>query len=107
MRDRQGKKEKRARIYCAELDIWLYAQVDLCSILLRPTLSQEVLSILNDLASDIDNDSTRKVAWMTAVVTCLIPGNAILVLGPCVLDAAHQALFRIFERTPLSRRGTS
>ncbi|XP_004296126.1 PREDICTED: enhancer of mRNA-decapping protein 4-like [Fragaria vesca subsp. vesca] len=62
---------------------WLCAQVNLQSILLlQPVpLSQGVLlSLLQQLACDINNDTPRKLAWMTDVATAINPSNQMIAM---------------------------
>ncbi|KAM5582770.1 enhancer of mRNA-decapping protein 4 [Rosa sericea] len=62
---------------------WLCAQVDLHGILLlQPVpLSQGVLlSLLQQLACDINNDTPRKVAWMTDVAAAINPSNQMIAM---------------------------
>ncbi|KAM1998432.1 hypothetical protein ACFX1R_006817 [Malus domestica] len=62
---------------------WLCHQVDLRGILLsNPVpLSQGVLlSLLQQLACDISNDTPRKVAWMTDVAGAINPANQMIAM---------------------------
>ncbi|XVF03563.1 hypothetical protein REPUB_Repub05bG0004500 [Reevesia pubescens] len=60
---------------------WLCSQVDLRSILLTAPfpLSQGVLlSLLQQLACDINNDTPRKLTWMVDVATAINPGDQMI-----------------------------
>ncbi|PQQ15946.1 enhancer of mRNA-decapping protein 4 [Prunus yedoensis var. nudiflora] len=60
---------------------WLCSQVDLHGVLLLNPLplSQGVLlSLLQQLACDISNDTSRKVAWMTDVAAAINPVNQMI-----------------------------
>ncbi|KAG6756841.1 hypothetical protein POTOM_040284 [Populus tomentosa] len=62
---------------------WLCSQVDLQDIMsLSPLpLSQGVLlSLLQQLACDINNDTPRKLEWMTAVAAAILPTDQMVVL---------------------------
>ncbi|KAG6755665.1 hypothetical protein POTOM_041498 [Populus tomentosa] len=62
---------------------WLCSQVDLQDIMsLSPLpLSQGVLlSLLQQLACDINNDTPRKLEWMTAVAAAILPADQMVVL---------------------------
>ncbi|KAL0000384.1 hypothetical protein SO802_014165 [Lithocarpus litseifolius] len=60
---------------------WLCSQVDLRGILsmVPLPLSQGVLlSLLQQLACDISNDTTRKLGWMTDVANAIIPADPMI-----------------------------
>ncbi|KAM3743848.1 hypothetical protein ACB098_06G006400 [Castanea mollissima] len=60
---------------------WLCSQVDLHGILsmVPLPLSQGVLlSLLQQLACDISNDTTRKLGWMTDVANAIIPADPLI-----------------------------
>ncbi|KAG2273144.1 hypothetical protein Bca4012_085949 [Brassica carinata] len=75
---------------------WLCSQVDLHRLLaMNPLpLSQGVLlSLLQQLACDISKDTSRKLAWMTDVVTVINPSDQMIIVhGRRVFEQVYQIL---------------
>lgn len=75
---------------------WLCSQVDLQRLLstMPLPLSQGVLlSLLQQLACDITKDTSRKLAWMTDIATCIIPHDPMIsVHVRPVLEQVYQIL---------------
>ncbi|KGN56004.1 enhancer of mRNA-decapping protein 4 [Cucumis sativus] len=61
---------------------WLCSQVDLRAVLANPlALSQGVLlSLLQQLACDINKDRSRKIAWMTEVAAAVNPADPMIAM---------------------------
>ncbi|KAK7289663.1 hypothetical protein RIF29_03476 [Crotalaria pallida] len=62
---------------------WLCSQVDLHGLLSMaplPLSQGVVLSLLQQLACDISNDTTRKMAWMTEVAAAINPSDPMIAL---------------------------
>ncbi|XP_010534815.2 PREDICTED: enhancer of mRNA-decapping protein 4-like isoform X1 [Tarenaya hassleriana] len=75
---------------------WLCSQVDLHGLLAMVTipLSQGVLlSLMQQLACDINNDTSRKLSWMTDVAAVINPGDqTIAVHARPILEQVYQIL---------------
>ncbi|XP_058787969.1 enhancer of mRNA-decapping protein 4-like [Vicia villosa] len=62
---------------------WLCSQVDLHRLLTMvplPLSQGVVLSLLQQLACDINNDMSRKIAWMTDVATAINPSDPMITM---------------------------
>ncbi|XP_027190509.1 varicose-related protein [Cicer arietinum] len=67
----------------ASIVSWLCSQVDLHGLLSMvplPLSQGVVLSLLQQLACDINNDMSRKIAWMTDVATAIIPSDPMITM---------------------------
>lgn len=75
---------------------WLCSQVDLQRLLstIPLPLSQGVLlSLLQQLACDITNDTARKLVWMTEVATCILPHDPMIAVHVRpILEQVYQML---------------
>lgn len=75
---------------------WLCSQVDLQGILTSNPLplSQGVLlSLLQQLACDISNDTSRKLSWMMDTVVAIKPSDGMIAMHVCpILDQVYSIL---------------
>ncbi|KAL9230062.1 hypothetical protein vseg_005455 [Gypsophila vaccaria] len=75
---------------------WLCSQVDLqrmLSVVPLPLSQGVLLSLLQQLACDISKDTTRKLAWMMDVASCIVPNDPMIAVhARPILEQVYQIL---------------